>query len=99
MAKNVDIDVFRELLDKRHPLFISQLAWPSYYFSHHLEHTTQSTSYNFAKRVIVFVSDKHCVKSVRIQSFSGPYLVLMRENMDQKNAEYGHFSRSDDKAE
>ena len=59
----------------------------------------QSTSYNFAKSIIVFVSDKHCVKSVRIQSFSAPYLVLMRENMGQKNSEYGHFSRSDGKAE
>ena len=47
------------------------------------------------------------MKSVRIQSFSGPYfpalklnterygvLVRMRENTDQKNSEYGHFSRS-----
>ena len=36
----------------------------------------------------------HCVKSVRIRSFSGPYSVRMRENADQKNSEYGHFSRS-----
>ena len=52
-----------------------------------------------------------CVKSVRIQSFSGPYChafglnterykvicpysVWMWENTDQKNSEYGHFSRS-----
>ena len=35
----------------------------------------------------------HCVKSVRIQSFSGPYSVRMRENTDQKISEYGHFSR------
>ena len=53
------------------------------------------------------------VKSVRIQSFSGPYFsafglnterygvrsifphsVKMRENTDQKNSEYGHFSCS-----
>ena len=32
----------------------------------------------------------HCVKSVRIWSFSG-----MEENKDQKNSEYGHFLRSD----
>ena len=38
----------------------------------------------------LFVSIKrHCVKSVRIWSFS----VRMWENMDQKNPEYGHFSR------
>ena len=24
-----------------------------------------------------------------------PYSVLMRENTDQKNSEYGHFSRSE----
>ena len=36
----------------------------------------------------------HCVKSVRVQSFSGPYSVQMWENTDQKNSEYGHFSRS-----
>ena len=37
---------------------------------------------------------EHCVKSVRIQSFSGPhfpYSVQMRENTEQKNSEYGHF--------
>ena len=27
--------------------------------------------------------------------FSGIRTVQMRENMDQKNSEYGHFSRSD----
>ena len=50
---------------------------------------------------------RHCVKNFRIRSFSGPYFltfglnterylvsVRMRENLDQKNSEYGHFSRS-----
>ena len=27
--------------------------------------------------------------------FFGPYSLWMRENMDQKNSEYKHFSRSD----
>ena len=36
----------------------------------------------------------HCVKSVRVQSFSGRYSVRMWENTDQKNSKYGHFSRS-----
>ena len=36
----------------------------------------------------------HWVKSVHIWSFSGPYSVRMRENTDQKNSEYGHFSYS-----
>ena len=30
---------------------------------------------------------------VHIRSFSGPYSVQILENMDQKNSEYGHFSR------
>ena len=34
----------------------------------------------------------HCVKNVRVRSFSGPYSVEMWENTDQKNSEYGHFS-------
>ena len=34
----------------------------------------------------------HCVKSVRIRSFSGPYSVQMQDNRDQKNSKYGHFS-------
>ena len=47
----------------------------------------------------------HCVKSVRIRNFSGPYihalwlntvdispyLIRMWENKDQKNSEYEHF--------
>ena len=57
------------------------------------------------------VQETHCVKSYHIRSFSGPYLpafglnagkygpeklrIWMRENTDQKNSEYGHFSRSD----
>ena len=32
----------------------------------------------------------HCLKSVRIRSYS----VRMRENADQNNSEYGHFLRS-----
>ena len=35
-----------------------------------------------------------CVKSVRIQSFSGPYSVRMPENTDPKNSEYDSFLRS-----
>ena len=33
----------------------------------------------------------HCVKSVRIWNYSGPYSVRMWENTDQNNSEYGHF--------
>ena len=46
----------------------------------------------------------HCVKSIRIRSYSGLHfpefglnldLVQMRENADQNNSEYGHFLRSE----
>ena len=36
----------------------------------------------------------HCVKSVRIRSFSTSHFPAFGINMDQKNSEYGHFSRS-----
>ena len=42
-----------------------------------------------------FVDVNHCVKAVRIRSYSGPYSVRMRENKDQNDSEYGHFSRSE----
>ena len=39
----------------------------------------------------------HYVKSVHIRSYTGPcfseFIVRMRENTDQNNSEYGHFSR------
>ena len=37
---------------------------------------------------------QHCVKSVRIRSYSDPYSVQIRENTDQNNSEYRHFSCS-----
>ena len=50
----------------------------------------------------------HCVKSVRIRSYSGPYFPAFglnspylsgfspnAGNTDQNNSEYGHFLRSD----
>ena len=36
----------------------------------------------------------HCVESVRFRSYSGPYSVQIRENTDQNNSEYRHFSGS-----
>ena len=36
----------------------------------------------------------HCVKSVRIQSYSGPYFPEFGLNKDKNNSEYGHFLRS-----
>ena len=46
------------------------------------------------KALIKFLH-RHCVKSVRFWSFSGPYSIQMRENTDQKNSEYGYSSRSE----
>ena len=40
------------------------------------------------------IHDVLCTKSVRIRSYSGPHSVQMRENEDQNNSEYEHFSRS-----
>ena len=37
----------------------------------------------------------HYVKIVRFRSYSRPYSVQIRENTDQDNSEYGHFSHSD----
>ena len=38
---------------------------------------------------------RHCVKIVQIRSFSGPYSVRLRGNMDQKNSVFEQFSRSE----
>ena len=53
----------------------------------------------------IALQEKHCVKSVRSRSFSGPYFpafglntgksIRMWENTDEKKSEYGHFSRSE----
>ena len=37
------------------------------------------------------VQFSQCVKSVRIQSFSGPYFPALELKMNQKNSDYGHF--------
>ena len=46
------------------------------------------------REIFSLTSPLHCVKSVRICRFFCLYSVKMRENTDQKNSEYGHFSRS-----
>ena len=58
---------------------------------------------------VLLMLSEHCVKSVRIRKFSGPYFPAfgfsteylsvfnyMRKITDQKNSEYGHFSSSED---
>ena len=39
----------------------------------------------------------HCIKSVRIRSYSGLYFRAFGLNTDQNNSEYGHFLCSDKK--
>ena len=41
----------------------------------------------------------HCVKSVHIRRFSGPYFSAFGLNTDHRNSEYGHFSVSGPQAE
>ena len=48
------------------------------------------------KRLLMWLAKRHCVKSVRIRSYSAAYSVRMRVNTDQNNSECGHFLRSDD---
>ena len=47
------------------------------------------------ERILTIFQTIHCVKSIRIQSYSGPYSVRMRQKTDQNNSEYGNFTRSD----
>ena len=61
-----------------------------YLQSHYVIGLDQSASAQLA--VIWIIIRIRCVKSVRSIS---PYSARMRENKDQNNFEYGHFSRSD----
>ena len=47
---------------------------------------------NFKEKSLLL--DHHCIKSVRIWSYPGPYSGRMRENTNQNNFEYGHFTSS-----
>ena len=38
---------------------------------------------------------KHCMKSVQIPSFSGPYFPVFEMSADQKNSVFRQFSRSE----
>ena len=47
-----------------------------------------------SKTVTLFILHSqycHCVKSVRIRSYSGPYFLAFGLNTDQNNSEYGLF--------
>ena len=40
--------------------------------------------------IMKIILEQHCVKSVRIRSFSGLFFLAFGLNTDQKNSEYGH---------
>ena len=42
--------------------------------------------------------EKHCIKSVCIQGYSGSHSVQLGENTDQNNFEYGQFLPSENVA-
>ena len=86
---------------------------PHYCKSEHILKTQQQlivTSLRKSKLTCLKYNVIHCIKSVRIRSYSGPYFPAfglnsdirsispysgrMWENTDQNNSEYGHFSRS-----
>ena len=73
--------------------------WPFFYYKNGIAAT------HFFQIDCGFIEQGHCVQSVRIRSYSGLhfrafrlkislYSVRMRENADQNNSEYGHFSRT-----
>ena len=41
-----------------------------------------------------FQLQSYCVKGAYIRNYSGPHSIRMRQNTDQNNSEYGHFSWS-----
>ena len=43
-------------------------------------------------KFIIILNKSYIVTSVRIWNYSGPYSVRMRENTDQNNSKYKHFS-------
>ena len=56
----------------------------------HTRATRKTRNYSF------ICGHLQCVNSVRIWIFSAPYFPPFGLNADQKNSEYGHFSRSVD---
>ena len=65
-------------------------------------HQFWNSSKYFPHFHIFYNPSKHCVKIIRIRSYSGPYIpafglntVRMRENTDQNNSEYEHYWHSE----
>ena len=48
----------------------------------------------FIESLLNEMNTLHCVKSVRIPSYSGPHFPSFGLNTNQNNFEYGHFLRS-----
>ena len=61
--------------------------------AHGFEYISKTSIISFDK--LTFWYNKHCLKSLQIRSFSGPYSVQIRENTEQKNSVFGPFLRSE----
>ena len=61
------------------------------------EHVSRSEYHRGAFRTltniyeVAFLQKLHCVKSLSIQSYSGPYFLAFGLNTDHNNCEYGRF--------
>ena len=58
--------------------------------------TIKCINANISKSTVFhyFFTESWILKSVRIRSFSGPYIPAFGLNTDQNNSKYGHFLRS-----
>ena len=56
---------------------------------------TFRSGFSRSTEIVCYTVSVHCVKSVRIRSYSGLFFLAFGLNTDQNNSEYGHFLRSD----
>ena len=97
------LNPFHASISFLYPLKTSEKLWFSNVFRGYRNETLTRNGFK--------IRDHHCVKRLRIRSFSGAYFSVFGlntkrysaslciqsewENMDQNNFEYGHFSRSE----
>ena len=95
LNKHLQSKFFSKVLSCSYPFN----EWPFFYYKNGI------TATHFFQIDCGFTEQGHCVQSVRIRSYSGLhfrafrlkislYSVRMRENADQNNSEYEHFSRT-----
>ena len=86
-AQNADVEIS--------PSIVSWLVLFQRYLSQKYTFKADEQPRNIERNMHEISRKSHCVKSIRIRSYSGPYSVRMRENTDQNNSEYGYFLRSE----